>query len=334
MAGVRNLRKVQIGKEAAGAGAGTEVDATAVMRLNGMIEDTRKVVFPEEYVGYLSRTDRNYSPQLGAAINLTGEATFEQLGYILNCGVEGVAGVKDGAGTGYVYTHTMPTTALKTLYTYTIEAGDNQQAEILTYGYCPEFTLSGKYGEAWMLDATIHGQQAALTSFTGALAPTAVEEILFGKTKLYIDASSGNVGATLKSNTLLEASLKVTTGWIEKYTADGALYFSFINCVDPEVILDITFEHDTTSVAEKAAWRAGSTRLVRLLSEGTALGTAGTAYTYKTMKIDLAGAWEKFEKIDEIDGNDVVKGSLRCRFNAAEALFGVFVVVNSLTALP
>ena len=167
-----------------------------------------------------------------------------------------MAGVKDGAGTGYVYTHTLPTTAEKTIYTYTVEAGDNTQAEIMLYSYCSEMTLSGKYGEAWMLDATLMGRQAALTTFTAALTPTTAETILFGKTKIYIDAATGNVGGTLKSNTLLEASLKITTGWIPKYTADGELFFSFIACTEPEVMLDITFEHDAISIAEKVFWRA------------------------------------------------------------------------------
>ena len=51
MAGVKALRKVQLGLEST---KGTAVAATALWRGTGTIEDKREVVFPDEDIGYLS----------------------------------------------------------------------------------------------------------------------------------------------------------------------------------------------------------------------------------------------------------------------------------------
>lgn len=333
MAGIKALRRIQLGRESTDT-PGTAVAATTTLRMMGTLEDLREVVFPEEDVGLLSGTDRQYVPKLGCQIVTEGEATFEQLGYILNAGVGGVTATTD-TGSGYIYTHTLPTTAQNTPYTYTIEGGDDQAAEEAEYCFVKDFTLSGNAGESWKLSANWFGRQVSTSTFTASTdAPIpVVEEILFGKTKLYIDDSTDAIGTTLKSNTLLSAELKVTTGFMEVYTATGNLYFDFVKQSAPEVVLTVSFEHDASATAEKDAWRAGTPRLIRLTALGSALATPG-AHTYKTMQINLAGKWEKFEKLDEQDGNDIIKATFRARYNSAAALFGSFVVVNELSSLP
>jgi len=124
MAGVKALRKIQLGDESP---AGTAVAASTIWRGLGAIEDQREVVFAEEDVGVLPGVDRTYTPKLLAALAMEEtEATFEQLPYILEAGVKSVSGVKDGDGSGYAYTFAFPTTAANTPLTYTIEMGDNQ----------------------------------------------------------------------------------------------------------------------------------------------------------------------------------------------------------------
>lgn len=328
--GIKNLRRIQIGAEST---AGTAVAATAKLRMMGTLEDQREIMFAEENVGYLSGVDRTYIPKLLAALSVEGEATFEQLPYLLNAGIENSAGVQDGAGSGYVYTYDLPTTAQNTLKTYTLEGGDDQQAEEVEYSFVENLVLSGAPGEAWKVNADWLGRQVSKTTFTASLGLDTVEEILFSKTKLYIDAASGTIGTTLKSSTLLGAELSIKTGWVPVFTGDGNLYFTFIKCVDPEAVLKVTFEHNATAVAEKDAWIAQTARLIRLITQGAALGT-GATYDYKTLQIDLAGKWEKFEKIDEQDGNDIVTGTFRARYNEDGDLFGQIMVVNELSALP
>lgn len=332
MAGVKPLRKLQLGVEST---SGTAVAATDIMRCTGTLEDQQETVFADEDVGYLSGTDRVYVPKKLAAVTMEGEATFEQLPIMFTAGIENiVTPAADGAGTGKIYQFDFPTTAPNTIKTYTIEGGDNQQAEEMEYAFVEKFELSGNAGEALKFSADWLARQAAPTTFTTISTLTVVEEILVSKAKLYIDAAGGTIGTTQKTNTLIGIKLSCVTGWQPVYTGDGNTYFSFIKCVMPELMLDVTFEHDATAVAEIAAWRAGTARLVQLKFEGAALTSAGTAYTYKTVIVNLAGKWEKFSKIDEQDGNDIVTGTLRCRFNSTASLFAQIIVVNEVASLP
>lgn len=332
MPGVTALRKVQLGKEST---PGTAVAATALLRLNGLWEDLQETKFSEVHEGYLSGRRAPHVPLVLAKIAVEGEATFEQLPYILEMAVKSTSPTTD-TGSGYIYTYPFATTSQLTARTYTIEAGDDQAMEESAYCYCQDFELSGAAGEAWQVSANIFGRQIVDTdTFTPStdITVTAVEEMLFQKTKLYIDADTDAIGTTQKSSTLLAANLKVKGGQMHQHTGDGNLYFSFLKNIGPEVILEITFEHDATATTAKTNWRAKTPRLIRLLIQGSSLTSSG-AYAVKTCIIDLAGYWEKIDKIDEIDGNDVIKGTFRAQYNETAGLFAQILVVNELSALP
>lgn len=333
MPGIRALRYIQMGVETT---SGTAVAATSRWRGKGTIEDRLEQKFVEEDIAYVSGVDRAYIPKQLAAISFDEtEATFEQVPYIGSSGVKALdTGVQDGTGTDYIYAYTFPTTAVNTVKTRTIEGGDDQQEEEMEYSFVEAFKLTGKAEEALMMQADWLGRQVAPSTKTAALALPTVEDILFQKGKLYIDAVSGTLGGTQKSNTFLGMELSVKTGWIPVFTGDGNLYFSFAKSTMPEIMLDITFEHDASSVSEKASWRAGTSRQIRIKFEGNTVATPGTTYSKKTLLIDLAGKWEKFDKLDEQNGNDIVKGSFRARYNATAALFANMTVVNELSALP
>lgn len=333
MAGVLPLRKIQIGKETT---AGTAVAADIVWRGGkGTIEDMTEPVLVDEQIGYLSGTDNQYIPFVEGKLTMEANpATFEQLPHIFEAGIRTDTPAKDGVGSGYIYEYIFPTTSKNTIATYTIEGGDDQQEEEMAYCFVTAFNLSGKSKEAVMLSADWMGRQVAPSSFT-SVALTNCETILFQKAKLYIDAVGGTIGTTQVSSTMLGFDLKVTTGIHPKYTADGQLYYTFHDFTAPEITLDLTWEHNTTAVTEKANWRAGTARQIRLVIEGTALGTPGTSFTYKTLQLDMAGKWSKFSKIgDNGDGNDIVTATFRPRYNSTAALFANFKVVNELTTLP
>lgn len=332
MAGIKLLRKLQLGRETT---AGTAVAATTIWRGMGTLEDQRETVFVEEDIGYLSGVDRTYQPRLQAALSMPSvPATFEQLPHILDAGIAVATPAADSTGSGDVYTYTFPTTSAPTVKTYTLEGGDNEAAEEIEYAFVQSFTLEGSAGEALMVSAEWLGRQVSTSSFTTTATLPTVEEILFSKGKLYIDAADGTIGTTQKASTLLSATLNVNTGMAPVFTADGNLYFTFTKNVGSEVTLDITFEHDGTATAEKAAWRAQTPRLIRLQWEGAALGTAGN-YTYKTLRVDLAGRWESFAALEDQDGNDVVTGTFRARYNATASKYAEIVVVaDDMAALP
>lgn len=338
MGGITKGKKLQYGLEGT---KGTAVPATAIW--GGPVsaaEDTSEYVFVPEDVGYITGRDRVYSPKTGAAYEMPAtEFTFEQGPVVFSAGIKDVvSGSADGnTGTSKIYTYTMHylATSLNSFKTYTLETGDNQQEEEMEYSFVSDFTLEGEAGQAWMLSANWIGRQVTPSTFTGALTPPAtLEEALFSKTKLYIDEPGGTIGTTLKSQTLLKASLKWKTGLVPAFTGDGNLYFAFAKFVEPEITLEITFEHDATAVAEKAKWRSKTARLIRLICEGSAVATPGTTYTYKTLKIDLAGKWEKFDVLDD-DGNGdvIVAGTFRVLRNDTASKFAEIVVVNELNTI-
>lgn len=300
------------------------------------MEDAREVVFPNEDIGLLVGADRTYVPKLEALITFDSvEATYEQLPHLLEAGVMTATPTTD-TGSAIIYTYNFPTTAQRTVKTYTIEGGDDQQAEEMEFSFVKSLSLSGNAGEAVMMSADWIGRQVTNTTFTpstDATVPT-VDEVLFSKGKLYIDNDTDAFGTTQKSNTLLSMDLQVETGHQEMYTATGNLYFSGKKQVMPEVTLNLTFEHDATSVAEKTNWRNETARLIRLRFDGPALTTTGTAYDTKTVIVDLAGKWENFDKIGEQDGNDIVQATFRARYNSVAAKLGSIIVVNELAAIP
>ena len=301
MAGVKTLRLILLGRETT---AGTNVVATQVWRGTGTIEDAREVVMVDEDVGYISGTTRSYTSHELARLNMEDTpATYEQILHLLEAGIKEVGtGVHDtgaGTGTGYVYTYALPTTAQATPKSYSIEGGDDQQAEESSYCVVESFNLSGSSREAVTMSADWIGRTVAPTTFTTTQTLPTVEEIIFGKGVIYIDTAGGTFGGTQKTSTLLGFDLSVTTGFTPVFTAEGNLYFTFVKQIRPEITCNITLEHDSTAVAELVKWRAETPYLLRLKFEGSDLTTAGTTYSKKTFIIDLAGKWQTIDKIGE-----------------------------------
>ncbi len=332
MAGLKSLRKLQLGREVT---AGTEVAATTLWRGSGALQDDIEIVFVDEDIGVFSGSDRTYVSKFGGSLTMDETpASFQQVGYLFDAGIELIAsGSADGAGSNFIYTYDVATTAAPTTKTYTIEGGDNQQEEQMLFCYVESFTLSGVGGGPLNNGGAWKGRQVNPGTFTAAQAAPTVEEILFSKGVVYLDASGGTIGTTQVSDTLLAATVNVSTGIIPKWTTDGSLDFSFIQYTEPEVTLDVTFEHNASAVTEKANWRAETVRLLQLKFEGSAFTTGGTTYSNHTLIVNLAGKWESFAALTDQDGNDIVTGTLRAKYSATDTLFGQFIVSNELTAL-
>ena len=330
--GIRALGQVQLGREGT---AGTPVAATTIWRGRGMIQDDRVIKFPSEDVGILTGTDRSYIPKLGGSLLLESvPATFEQIGHVLSMGVKEAAASADGAGSDFIYEYIFPTTAANTIKTYTTLTGDNNEAETMEYCFVTDFTLTGDEGEAWMIAANVIGRQVAVGTFSATAPIPTVEEMLFQKTRLYIDAATASWGGTIKSNTLLAAQFTYKTGNKAIFAADGNLYFSAHKSVMPEIRLKLTFEHDTIGAAQKILARAQTAQKIRLDIAGSALTSAGTTYSTKKCIIDVVGKYEKFNKIGERNGNDIIELELLGRYNADAASAGLIYVVNELAAIP
>jgi hypothetical protein len=334
--GVKALRRLQIGQEAT-AGGSTDA-ASTIWRGMGVLTDLRETTFPEEDIGILGGTTRSYVAMAGGEISLEGDATFEQLPYIFNAGLYKTTATTD-SGSGYVYVWTaqnastdpIESTDLQTLM---IEGGDNNEVEVMRFGFVREFNVSGNAAEVLAVNATLQGREiVGGQSYTAGLSIPEVESVLFSKGKLYIDPSSDTVGTTQVSNTMIAADLSMVTGWQAVMTADGRIDFSFIKRIADEITLSITYEHNGSATAEKAAWRNQTERAIRLIFEGKALTSAGT-YTYKTLIIDLWGKYSSFDALSDQDGNDIVVANFRAAYSPTAANKAQFTIVNELATLP
>ncbi len=334
--GVTALEKIQLGVEST---AGTAVAATTIWRGKGSLEYDDEVVRVDDSIGVAMPTNRVYKPKLGAKVTFDPvEATFQQIPYIFEAGVAAEVASQDGAGTDYIYAYAMPTTAMNTLNTFTLEHGNNVQAREMEYSFVESFKISGNAQEGVMMEASWVGRQSTDASFTGALSAPALvagDHIVFGGSNLYIDAVGGTIGTTEVTKTLLSFELDVTTGYRAKPT-NLAKYFDFHywDRGSYSATLKLVFEHNTNSEGQVDLYEALTPRLFRLLFTGNAVGTPGTTYSNMTFIIDTAGYYMSNPTMSDIDGNQMWEMEIDCTYDSTATQGLSFIVVNELTALP
>lgn len=332
--GIKSLRRIQLGREGT---PGTAVAATTKWRgMAIMPSDDQVKQMIEENIGFSSKTTRQITPKKFASLVFPATpATFQQIQHIMEAGIKTVSPTQDGAGTGYHNTYPLPSGDANSTKTYTIEGGDNKITEEMEYAFVTEFELSGKINEPWMLTSTWHGRQTTVSSFTGALSAPTISEMLFNKSKLYIDDVGGTLGSTQIVNTWIGAKLKVITGLKAQFTGDGNLYFSFMDFVGARATLELDLLHNATTAAERVKYKSDTARQIRMLIEGNNLGTAGTTYSKETFRIDGAGLFTSFgPPNDENEGANVSKAVFEMAYDATAALFNNYLLVNELSSVP
>ncbi len=331
--GVKALRKVQLGREAT---PGTAVPASTIWRGPAITpSDDQVKVKRVEDVGLSSGVTSQYTPKLFAGIILPStEATFQGIQHVLEAGVKTVTPVADGVGTGFVNAYPLPSGDSNTIKTYTIEGGDNKIVEEIEYAFVVDFELSGKRNEGWMLSSTWHGRQATVSGFTAALSIPAQSVMKFNKSKLYIDDVGGTIGSTQIVNSWIDAKLKITTGLKAQFTAEGNLYFSFMDFIGAKASLELSLLHNASVAAERVKFRSDTPRQICMLCEGDSLVTPGT-YSKETFRCDLAGLYSSFGPAnDEDEGTNVNKIKFDGAYDSTAALFCNLLLVNSLSAVP
>lgn len=320
--------KIQLGREST---PGTAVSATTIFRGPfAMLEDARTRQTVEEQVGSFMQAERTYDGMyLAKWAQPSTEMTFEQVLHICE------AGIKTATPTGanpYTYTYAYPYsgTSVNTIKTYTIEAGSatvTGDVREMEYAFVEDFEFSGTFGEAWKMQSNWVGRQLSSSTFTGSLSVPTVEEVLFNRTALYIDASGGTLGSTAKAGVLMSANVKVKTGLIIVPVANGQLYFQTYKWTQPEITFSLTVElEDSVGLvaAERAIYEANGTRLIRLRS------TNGT----KIFTIDFAAKYDKIGNYENSDGNTTVTLEGHAVASSADSLSFTVTVVNSLSAVP
>lgn len=341
MTGVTALEKTLIGVEAT---AGSTTDApTTTWRGVGKIKDRRETVFPPERVGKIGGTTRSYVPRTGGEPLLSGDATFEQMNYIRNAGIYTATPTTDTgssiARSWSVQASSSDPLATTDLSTLVIESGDNNEVESVHFAFVREYTISGKQGEGLQVTATLDSRAPSTSGTFTAVGDTDLqnpaETILMSMGSLYIDNTTDAAGTTAATETILEFTLKHTTGWVPLPAKDGRLDFSNIKHIDDEIMLDVTFEHNGIAIAEKNAFRNQTERVIRLSFAGTALSTTDT-YSTKLERYDLWGKWKTFgaEGLEEQDGDNIYRGTFRCAWSATAAKKMDILNVTEVAVLP
>lgn len=336
MAGLKALAKTQFAPEAT---PGTIASAIAVWRGPvAHIQDNREVTMVEEDIGVPVNTLRSYIAKEEAAISLPETpATFEQLPYVYEGAIQKVqAGTQDGAGTGYVYQYSIGSSVVRQPNTFTFKSGDNEGAEVMSYAFCQSFTLSAERNSAMMVSSDWLGRTSQASSFDSiGNVPTTVEEIMAPRCAVYIDGASVAFGTTRQNLTLLGANLSYETGFAPKYSIDsGSLVFGFVyfNKDSFSAELEMTYEHNASSINEKAEWRAQNVRNVRMDWTGNALGTSAT-YTNKLHRLDMTGKYSAFGALEDSDGNNTVVATLKIGYDAVADHVFTATVVNEIADL-
>lgn len=336
--GTKALRRIQWAKEVT---PGTKAAATAIWRgTGGDIQDGRTLEQIDELVGIIGGTDRTILTALAGSLSLAeSPLTFEQGPYLNAMQFGGpTVGVADGAGTGKVYLTNIPTTAGVTPVPYSIEAGDDHEAEYMTYCLVTKQSFKGEMKKAVTVSADIMGRSVDPMpggNFTALSTLQAIEDIVTNKGKVYLDPVSGAYGTTQVSDTILGFNVDIETFWIPKPTMDGNLFYSFATYAGHKITGSIEFEHNASAdgiAGEKLNWRNNTPRLLDLTFLGSALATPGT-YTNKTFRLRFPIRWLTFDSLGDRDGNSTVTGNFASRYNSTVGNAGSITYVNNVTTL-
>jgi hypothetical protein len=322
--------KIQLGREAT---AGTAVPATAIWRGSfSHIKDSSARTQVEEQIGLLVQAERSYQANVGGTLVMPSTPlTFEQILHLYEAGIQTVTPT---GTTDKTYLYAFPTsTTVNTIKTYTVQSGsvlapaDNLQ---MKYSFVDSMTFSAAPSEAWTMEASWMGHQPTLTAMTGSLAAAPVEEALSPKTKLYIDATGGTVGATQKLGVFMGAQIQINTGVRPVPVGDGSLSFAAHKFVKPEITFSITMELEQQGgsslvATERAIQTAGTPRLLKISVDGT---------SNRNLFWEFAGVYDEIGDYENSDGNTNVTFSGHAVYSAADALFFRTSVTNKLASVP
>jgi hypothetical protein len=332
--GAKALSRVYLAQQTAW---GTPVPAETAWRgIARFPMDARGKESPEENIGFTSKTTRQHDLFHLAEMEFPETtATFEQVLHLFEAGIEHAAPVADGAGTDKIFSYQMAVSDASTIAYYTIEGGNNKNAEKMQDAIVTEFTLSGKKKETWKMGAKWQGTQTGDTTFTSGISIMPVNAIKFQKTRLYIDNVNGGIGSTWIQNSFLGFSLTFKSGWYLSHTGDGLMTPSFAEFIGAEATLSLTLLHNSVTKAERDLWKSNTPRKIRIQAVGeTPFSTPGTSYSYPTINLDMAGVYTSFGPPNEDDeGASVYSAEFQIGYDSTAAMAMRILVAAELSGL-
>jgi len=206
-----------------------------------------------------------------------GPASFEDLPWWLEHGIKGGVSASGDAGTPVAYTRAyQPSSATDDLASSTIEHGAPDNPYKSTMVMLPQWSLRGDIDgdAAWMFSGSLIGKTFTHeASFTSGISDRTREFVKAAGTKLYIDDAGGTIGTTQVTAKFISFSLDwnnaVTT---KRFMEDEDGISSVIGRGARQVTGQIRLEFD--SDAEKAKFRSGARRMIRIVREGSTIHDA------------------------------------------------------------
>lgn len=314
--GNKNLRRVQVSNVEGT--PGTAEAATEILFFENFDVKAQGVEFymPKADRGTLAKNVETPFPVF-RNVELKGDGSlYDRLANFLFCGsIRGnitPAAVGGGETLAYTWTYLPGLSTLNTpditdgIDTFTYEYGDNIQPYEAEFCFVKELEISGAVKEDVKFDVTFGGRQVTNASFTAALTEPAAKYYAMQNTKLFIDTSWAGLGGTQKSGVLTGFKWNFKTGFSERFTADGNLYFTALNEDAKEIDLELTFVRDSSIVeAELVKYLAQTTTFIRiaLFSQGEIdSGQNNPSYIY----LDMAVKYYEWPELDDSDGQSTI----------------------------
>lgn len=318
--GLWAFRRGQIGLEAT---SGTAVAATRVLTYDSMeIEDLMEFHEPEDERVSLSMIHRSQpKAQPPVKIAYKSDLLFEDIAIWLEGAVKGGVAPTAPDVAADLFTFAPNYATSNDLETFTVEGGDNEQEIEVPYCAVQDIEISWGTDEPVKVAVNLLGQRVVESTFTGALTSPTVETALGNFVSLYVDASWAGIGGTQIVGTLVEGKIKIDSGLRPVKRSDGTLYFTkAIENRRQLVSAEFTLEHDATSKAYRALYRADTKRFFEIRFTGSNLATTFD----KFLKVQWCGPFRQFGKAEEEGGVVTVPLQSTSQYDAtgtAEAKF-------------
>lgn len=337
--GRKELRSIRLKKEAV---PGTRVAPRYLWRGNGdMLEDQREVVNVEEQIGIFGGSDRTYISKLAGALSLAEtEMTFEQpmdLFYMAGLGTTSTApyqGTTLGTFASTLFELVVPTQQTFPVASYTVEAGDNVEAEVMPYALATSIGITGAGGEPLMISADLTGRFVDRTNADGTFSAAgtiiSVETILASNGTVWMmDLPSGQGTGQVAAGNVLAFELTMEPRWTWKYPVDSGTIYPYVAVFTGiDISGQLTFEHQISGTqgaagtGQKLKWRNQTPQLLQMRFAGGTITNGTTGYTNKAFEFSLPIKFESFDPLDDMDGNNIYTASFFSKYNAETPALG------------
>jgi hypothetical protein len=332
--GIKELRSIRLKRETT---PGVRVVPRFLWRGGGdMPDDAREVMEIEEQIGIIGGSNRTVIPRLAGQISFAStEATFEQLSDLLLAAGLGTTttsgayqGTMLGAGSSCLQELVFPTSQMFPVVSYTIEAGDNVEAEVLPYAIVTSFSIGGAGGEPLRYSADWQARYADRTNASGSFSAIGtipdVETILASRGSIWLSDTPTDWGTGLvPAGNILSFEVSVESQWEWKYGVDSGTTYPYRAVLTSQAISgQFTFEHqiDGTfgmagTAGIKQRWRDQVAQLMQVEFVGGTIANGTAGYTNKKLLIRLPIKYIQIGGLDDQNGNDIVQASWTSRYN-------------------